>query len=66
MIVTIEGEEPVTFVLIRAAADKTKSDAHLWEAWEKLQAEVKAGNMTAEEAETKMIAIKKKAATEGH
>jgi len=38
---------------------KKVSEASLEEVWPKLQAEVEAGNMSAEEAEAKMIAIKK-------
>jgi sucrose-6-phosphate hydrolase SacC (GH32 family) len=42
---------------------KKVSEANLEEVWAKLQAEVEAGNISAEEAEAKMIAIKKDVAT---
>ena len=38
---------------------KSKDDTHLWEVWGKLQAAVKAGELTQAEAEAKMTAYKK-------
>ena len=40
-------------------ASNLKTDAWLRQAWDALQAEVEAGNMSAEDARSKMIAIKK-------
>ena len=44
---------------VHADGSKTKTDAGLTNVWAKLQAAVEAGKMSAEDAEVKMIAIKK-------
>ena len=44
---------------VDADGGKTKTDAGLNKVWAKLQAAVKAGKMSAEDADAKMIAIKK-------
>ena len=44
---------------VHADGSKTKTDAGLTKVWAKLQAAVEAGEMSAEDAEVKMIAIKK-------
>lgn len=44
---------------VHADGSKTKTDAGLTKVWAKLQAAVKSGKMSAEDAEAKMVAIKK-------
>ena len=65
LIVTIDLPEPIVFEMVRVktpqSASKTKTDAWLHQVWNKLQAEVEAGNMSAEDARAKMVAIKKDA-----
>ena len=50
------------FGLAYAQGDKTNSETYLEQVYEKLQAEVESGNMSAEDAEAKMAAVKKKIA----
>ena len=63
LIVTIDLPEPIVFEMVRVktsqSAANAKTDDWLRQTWNKLQAEVKAGNMSAEDARAKMIAIKK-------
>ena len=63
LIVTIDLPEPIVFEMVRVKksqpASNLKTDAWLRQAWDALQAEVEAGNMSAEDARSKMIAIKK-------
>ncbi|HCN09636.1 MAG TPA: hypothetical protein DIT01_17050 [Lentisphaeria bacterium] len=63
LIVTIDLPEPIVFEMVRVKksqpAANAKTDDWLRQTWNKLQAEVEAGNMSAEDARAKMIAIKK-------
>ena len=63
LIVTIDLPEPIVFEMVRVkkpqSASNAKTDAWLRQTWDALQAEVEAGNMSAEDARAKMIAIKK-------
>lgn len=63
LIVTIDLPEPIVFEMVRVkksqSAANAKTDDWLHQTWNKLQAEVEAGNMSAEDARAKMIAIKK-------
>ncbi len=42
------------------AQTESSTDAYLWKVWHNLQAQVEAGSLTAEDAETMIIAVKKK------